>query len=164
MTCGKGYNVRIRQCNSPPPMDGGEPCRGQSAQQRECNARSCHTGRLISLPYLILTSAKKILRANKIISFIQYDITFLYKDGNWGDWSTWSTCSNTCGEGYNVRSRQCNNPIPSNGGSPCEGDGAEQRHCNDRPCPVGKNTQSELLNLFILEFLITGTIDEKLLL
>ena len=91
------------------------------------------------------------LRANKIISFIQYDIIFLYKDGNWGDWSTWSTCSNTCGEGYNVRSRQCNNPIPSNGGSPCEGDGAEQRHCNDRPCPVGKNTQSELLNLFILE-------------
>ena len=56
VTCGKGYKVRNRQCNYPP------PCHGRFQQRRECilwNDILCQTGRLISLSYQILTSAKK---------------------------------------------------------------------------------------------------------
>ena len=76
-----------------------------------------------------------------LVLFLKYwTVTFSYfdLDGNWGEWSTWSSCSETCGGGYNVRSRQCNNPAPSHGGLNCQGDGAEQRHCNQGECPVGK--------------------------
>ena len=68
------------------------------------------------------------------------NITGFYfdSDGNWGGWSTWSSCSETCGRGYNVRSRQCNNPAPCKGGLDCQGDGVEQRHCNEGQCPVGR--------------------------
>ncbi len=34
-------------------------------------------------------------------------------------WSTWSTCSSTCGPGKHVRTRKCQNPLPSTGGQDC---------------------------------------------
>ncbi|XP_013406579.1 A disintegrin and metalloproteinase with thrombospondin motifs 3 [Lingula anatina] len=40
-------------------------------------------------------------------------------DGNWSDWGTWSACSVTCGSGQRTRTKTCNNPAPSNGGSWC---------------------------------------------
>ncbi|XP_039869957.1 complement component C8 beta chain-like [Simochromis diagramma] len=36
-------------------------------------------------------------------------------DGNWSCWGAWSSCSG----GQKTRSRQCNNPLPSNGGRAC---------------------------------------------
>ncbi|KAI5616223.1 complement component C8 beta chain precursor [Silurus asotus] len=38
-------------------------------------------------------------------------------DGNWSCWSQWSACSRQTKK----RTRQCNNPAPQNGGSPCGG-------------------------------------------
>ena len=40
-------------------------------------------------------------------------------DGHWGQWSAWATCSNDCGIGNSSRTRQCDNPPPSNGGFQC---------------------------------------------
>ena len=34
-----------------------------------------------------------------------------------------------------MRNRTCDNPPPSNGGTDCEGEAAEERKCNDDPCP-----------------------------
>ncbi|XP_070602094.1 complement component C8 beta chain [Erythrolamprus reginae] len=42
-------------------------------------------------------------------------------DGNWSCWSSWSTRSGR----QKSRSRQCNNPPPQNGGSPCPGPSQE---------------------------------------
>ncbi|KFO23846.1 Complement component C8 beta chain [Fukomys damarensis] len=46
-------------------------------------------------------------------------------DGNWNCWSTWSSCSG----GLKTRQRQCNNPAPHNGGSPCSGPTSEMANC-----------------------------------
>ncbi|XP_073477842.1 complement component C6 [Aquarana catesbeiana] len=39
-------------------------------------------------------------------------------DGSWNCWSSWSECDSSR---VRRRTRQCNNPVPSNGGKPCEG-------------------------------------------
>ncbi|XP_004679103.1 PREDICTED: complement component C8 beta chain [Condylura cristata] len=46
-------------------------------------------------------------------------------DGQWTCWSNWSPCSG----GHKMRQRQCNNPPPQNGGSPCLGPDSETLNC-----------------------------------
>lgn len=46
-------------------------------------------------------------------------------DGKWNCWSDWSPCSG----GRKTRRRQCNNPPPQNGGSPCLGPASETLNC-----------------------------------
>ncbi|XP_007945593.1 complement component C8 beta chain [Orycteropus afer afer] len=46
-------------------------------------------------------------------------------DGKWNCWSEWSSCSG----GQKTRQRQCNNPPPQNGGSPCSGPNSESLNC-----------------------------------
>lgn len=41
MACGTGMRVRRRDCNSPPPMDGGLYCKGESEQEEECVQKPC---------------------------------------------------------------------------------------------------------------------------
>ena len=53
----------------------------------------------------------------------------------WGDWSSYSPCSKTCGGGEKERTRQCDNPTPSNGGAGCLGTSSERSNCNPQTCP-----------------------------
>ncbi|XP_053185368.1 complement component C8 beta chain [Scomber japonicus] len=46
-------------------------------------------------------------------------------DGSWSCWGSWSSCSG----GTMTRSRQCNNPAPSNGGMSCNGLQQEPTEC-----------------------------------
>nr|KAF6381375.1 complement C8 beta chain [Pipistrellus kuhlii] len=46
-------------------------------------------------------------------------------DGQWNCWSNWSPCFG----GHKTRQRQCNNPTPENGGSPCLGPASETLNC-----------------------------------
>ncbi|KAM4643881.1 properdin-like [Discoglossus pictus] len=58
-------------------------------------------------------------------------------DGNWGAWTRVSDCSVTCGVGIVRESRECNNPAPRHGGSPCGGSPNRQMTCNTKtPCPI----------------------------
>lgn len=50
--------------------------------------------------------------------------------GNWGQWTPWTTCTATSGKGSQARTRLCNNPPPSYGGSNCVGSGVEIQLCN----------------------------------
>ncbi|XP_074608868.1 uncharacterized protein LOC141863292 [Acropora palmata] len=59
-------------------------------------------------------------------------------DGGWGAWGSWSLCSKTCGGAMVTRERKCDNPVPQNGGKPCDPKGATETKtdCN-QPCDNG---------------------------
>ena len=59
-------------------------------------------------------------------------------NGGWGDWSDWSSCSASCGPGTSIRTRQCDNPPPGPGGSPCLGFPVENKPCDLGPCSGSK--------------------------
>ncbi|XP_034720686.1 semaphorin-5B-like [Etheostoma cragini] len=59
------------------------------------------------------------------------------RNGGWTPWSSWGKCSSSCGIGFEVRQRSCNNPSPRHGGRICVGQGREERLCNEKkPCPL----------------------------
>ncbi|XP_022800516.1 uncharacterized protein LOC111338320 isoform X2 [Stylophora pistillata] len=62
----------------------------------------------------------------------------LTQDGGYSDWSDWGNCDRTCGGGAQVRTRICNNPLPSGDGKMCHalGPAIQVRRCNRRGCPV----------------------------
>ncbi|XP_034485693.1 A disintegrin and metalloproteinase with thrombospondin motifs 9 [Drosophila innubila] len=56
--------------------------------------------------------------------------------GGWGPWSEFTPCSLTCGGGVQESRRECNNPVPSNGGKYCNGSRKKYRSCNTFNCPL----------------------------
>ena len=60
-------------------------------------------------------------------------------DGGYSDWSCWSDCSQSCGGGSKMRTRECTNPSPQGKGKDCSGLGeAQETHaCNNFVCPSG---------------------------
>ncbi|MBN3302329.1 HMCN1 protein, partial [Amia calva] len=56
--------------------------------------------------------------------------------GGLSEWLQWGPCSVTCGLGAQKRLRQCNSPLPANGGRHCAGADTENRSCQSKPCPV----------------------------
>ncbi|XP_058271022.1 A disintegrin and metalloproteinase with thrombospondin motifs 2 isoform X2 [Hemibagrus wyckioides] len=58
----------------------------------------------------------------------------LRQDGHWGQWTEFGSCSRTCGGGVCFRTRQCDNPIPANGGRTCYGNNYEFQLCNTEEC------------------------------
>lgn len=59
------------------------------------------------------------------------------RNGGWGEWSKWTPCSLTCGGGVQESHRNCDNPVPENGGKYCSGSRKKYRSCNTQPCPPG---------------------------
>uniref|UniRef100_A0A672R5H6 A disintegrin and metalloproteinase with thrombospondin motifs 15-like n=1 Tax=Sinocyclocheilus grahami TaxID=75366 RepID=A0A672R5H6_SINGR len=51
-------------------------------------------------------------------------------DGQWGRWGPYGLCSRTCGGGVQLAKRDCNNPVPENGGKYCQGLRVKYRSCN----------------------------------
>uniref|UniRef100_A0AAX7V026 GON domain-containing protein n=1 Tax=Astatotilapia calliptera TaxID=8154 RepID=A0AAX7V026_ASTCA len=58
--------------------------------------------------------------------------------GAWGVWSPFGTCSRTCGGGIKIAMRECNRPVPRNGGTYCVGRRMKFRSCNSEPCSKQK--------------------------
>eukprot|EP01006_Ploeotia_vitrea_P028505 TRINITY_DN61182_c0_g1_i2.p1 TRINITY_DN61182_c0_g1~~TRINITY_DN61182_c0_g1_i2.p1 ORF type:complete len:763 (-),score=91.44 TRINITY_DN61182_c0_g1_i2:106-2394(-) len=118
VTCGGGTQTRTRTCTNPTPANGGNECQltagGRGTTEQQ--QQNCNQG---ACP----TTAV---------------------DGGWGAWGAYGACSATCGGGTQTRTRQCNNPTPSNGGANCAltagGTGTteqEQQSCNPDACPAG---------------------------
>uniref|UniRef100_A0A665UAA7 ADAM metallopeptidase with thrombospondin type 1 motif, 9 n=1 Tax=Echeneis naucrates TaxID=173247 RepID=A0A665UAA7_ECHNA len=59
-------------------------------------------------------------------------------EGAWGVWSPFGTCSRTCGGGIKIAVRECNRPLPRNGGKYCVGRRMKFRSCNSEPCSKQK--------------------------
>lgn len=59
---------------------------------------------------------------------------FAAVDGGWSQWSDWSDCTANCGGGTRSQTRECNNPLPANGGKPCSGLKENKQACNKKKC------------------------------
>ncbi|XP_030632604.1 A disintegrin and metalloproteinase with thrombospondin motifs 9 [Chanos chanos] len=60
------------------------------------------------------------------------------EEGAWGVWSPFGTCSRSCGGGIKIAVRECNRPVPKNGGRYCVGRRMKFRSCNSEPCSKQK--------------------------
>ncbi|XP_078326862.1 coadhesin-like [Crassostrea virginica] len=65
-----------------------------------------------------------------------YDCKTKAVNGNWGGWGSWGSCTKSCASGTKSRSRSCNNPAPSGGGSYCSGSSSSSTSCNTHNCPI----------------------------
>ncbi|CAH1782946.1 unnamed protein product [Owenia fusiformis] len=63
-------------------------------------------------------------------------------NGGWGSWSSYTHCSKPCG-GQQTRTRNCDNPVPQNGGRFCKGNNQNQRACNTHSCTSGNNDNND---------------------
>ena len=64
-------------------------------------------------------------------------------NSGWSAWGTWGDCSRSCGTGARFRTRQCDNPRPAYGGSPCIGEKEEFKFCNIEKCDVKSDFRAE---------------------
>lgn len=90
---------------------------------------------------LAITGSKQQIQNAPNSDFL-YDILHLFAkkmcktDGGWSNWTNWSPCSKSCGQGRQIRMRECNNPKPENGGKYCKGDPVEEKQCYLTRCYV----------------------------
>nr|XP_058953113.1 coadhesin-like [Pocillopora verrucosa] len=167
-SCGGGYQYRTRNCNNPPPANGGAGCRGPSRRSRRCNSRSCKVdghwspwsgygrcSKSCGRGYQYRTrkcnnpppanggkrcrgSSRRKRSCNSHPCKVE---------GGWSNWGPYSKCSRTCGSGgTQTRYRTCSSPHAyyAYGGSSCRGYSKQTRKCGSNiPCrKVCRNTQS----------------------
>ncbi|XP_032223331.2 SCO-spondin isoform X3 [Nematostella vectensis] len=156
-TCGGGEQRRTRTCTNPAPQSGGEPCKGRDTERKRCNDERCpiHGGwsswswwarctktcgggvqarsRMCNKP-----SPRDGGRTcpGKTVETRSCNSRDCPIDGQWAPWSSWRACSKSCSGGIQLRTRQCTNPSPQNGGRPCFDKDKEERRCNTTPCPI----------------------------
>ncbi|XP_020300352.1 A disintegrin and metalloproteinase with thrombospondin motifs 7-like isoform X2 [Pseudomyrmex gracilis] len=58
--------------------------------------------------------------------------------GGWGDWGPLGPCTRTCGGGLKYSERECDRPVPANGGRYCIGERKKLFTCNTTPCDPTK--------------------------
>lgn len=71
--------------------------------------------------------------------------------GGFSEWAEWGPCNMPCGVGAQKRVRQCNNPLPANGGRHCAGPETETRSCQGKPCPGEDVCKKQSLEVFAKE-------------
>ncbi|XP_072253656.1 semaphorin-5B isoform X5 [Leuresthes tenuis] len=101
-------------CNNDDPVDGASACL--------CRSRSCDS------------PAPRC--GGKNCEGPTIEVSNCSRNGGWTPWSSWGQCSTTCGTGFELRQRSCNNPSPRHGGRVCVGPSRDERFCNEGvPCP-----------------------------
>lgn len=79
----------------------------------------------------------------------KHEVTSPKVDGRWGKWGAFGACSRTCGGGVQLAKRDCDSPMPENGGKYCQGVRVKYRSCNLTPCPdTGKSFREEQCEAF----------------
>ncbi|XP_052105775.1 SCO-spondin-like [Mytilus californianus] len=160
VTCGGGMKVRDRNCSSPVPQYGGDPCFGNSTNIDICNEDPCSIDGNWSgwseWEKCSVTCGGGLKTRNRTCSNPEPQFGGKYCtgndthisdcadnpcpiNGNWTEWSSWNECSVTCGGGMKVRDRKCSNPVPQYGGDPCFGNTTNFETCSEELCPIDGN-------------------------
>uniref|UniRef100_A0A3B5LKZ5 Hemicentin 1 n=1 Tax=Xiphophorus couchianus TaxID=32473 RepID=A0A3B5LKZ5_9TELE len=79
--------------------------------------------------------------ARNLLGSVVVSVTLTVRHGGYSEWTEWGICSVSCGAGTQKRVRQCNTPLPANGGRRCAGSDTETRSCQGKPCPDGNWSQ-----------------------
>lgn len=160
-TCGGGEQIRTRACDSPAPSRGTD-CVGPKTEYQKCNTQACPTkddivhgnwgafGDWTTCTATCNGGTQKRTRAcdspaplyggNDCAGSAEETRACNTQhcppiNGGFGLFGSWSECSVTCGEGKETRTRQCNSPVPANGGADCVGEATESRDCEKDGCP-----------------------------
>ncbi|XP_013378635.1 SCO-spondin [Lingula anatina] len=146
VTCGDGTKTRTRECNSPPPANGGADCEGNGSETSACNLGACPIepdddwgywttwtacSTTVCSANSARTRARKCLGTNCPGANFQFQPCFpnFPTCEGYSEWTKWSQCSANCGGGQRTRTRQCL-------GSQCDGPSSESQSCNNFNCPV----------------------------
>ena len=159
-TCGLGFIVKERICNSPEPLFGGKDCGGPAVLKVVCNTGipcpihgqwgrwsefskcsvSCGKGtmeriRVCDSPYPDFGG--KMCVGDSVQIRTCDTMVFCPVHGGWSEWTPYTPCSKTCGVGVTRRTRTCTNPMPQFGGFDCEGYSFEEKICDTKiSCPI----------------------------
>ena len=163
-TCGNSSKFRRRYCTNPEPRFGGKNCSGLDFEEVLCYqapcpvhgnfsewslfskcSRTCGNG--TRKRYRNCTEPTPMHGGNDCsslgsnIQIVNCNERPCPVDGNYSVWSKFGPCSQTCGNGTQLRTRHCNNPLPRFGGRNCSalGPSIDTRFCNIRPCPIHGN-------------------------
>ncbi|XP_062517870.1 coadhesin-like [Corticium candelabrum] len=155
-SCGGGFRLTVRQCDNPPPRNGGSNCEGTSRQFETCSTQCCpvhgHWGEYSSWTNCEVScgggrrfrtrecnNPTPICDGNDCSGFgldtERCSPDSCPVDGAWSEWTS-AICSATCGTGTQQKFRKCDNPSPSPGGANCLGATTVFVDCSIVPCPV----------------------------
>ncbi|KAK3105957.1 hypothetical protein FSP39_009544 [Pinctada imbricata] len=153
ITMGDCY-CRIRTCDNPPKLYGGNDCTGPSIEVVNCTVHGQWT------EWTQWTACSASCGPNGTRTRVRHCSPPKYGgrpcdgkaqeegfcignpscpeppiNGNWSPWSPWTDCTTNCGGGIQSRRRACVSPAPSKDGIPCIGNKQEWRMCNMHMCP-----------------------------
>ncbi|KAG9351670.1 hypothetical protein JZ751_022921 [Albula glossodonta] len=132
--------------------EGSKPCPNmQSCSKLWCTGKA--RGQLVCqtrhFPWADGTSCGDDMLCFRGVCTNKNNVTNDKVDGRWGKWGVFGSCSRTCGGGVELAKRECNNPLPANGGKYCQGVRVKYRSCNLNPCPdTGKSFREEQCEAF----------------
>lgn len=153
--CGKGFRTRHRRCDNPAPKHDGQECVGCDIEYEICNAHPCPEQKRHGpwTPWFLINSSKEEYVEHRykyscrapVQDSTQLKITLykeeerICKDGlcsssniednsKWSSWTTWSECTASCGDGIQMRTRNCE------GRGECQGMSVQTRKCNLQQC------------------------------
>nr|CAD7441943.1 unnamed protein product [Timema bartmani] len=154
-------SCRNRQCNNPPPQNGGKGCTGISMSVTNCTVHGAWTSwsawSACSQTCGMAVKTRRRTCGNPAPAHggrvcVGQDRNEIYctsnppcpaltpppRDGGWSSWDPWEECSAPCGGGYRVRRRRCDNPAPQHGGQECQGCHLDYEQCNSHVCAETK--------------------------
>lgn len=163
-TCGNSTHTNTRTCTQPAPSPEGLPCIGQNQLEEICTtvtpcpvdgqwntwspwtscSVTCGNGlenrtRQCNNPapqYEGSTCNETDLEGRWCVN---YPCAI---NGNWSAWYHWEPCDVTCGNGTQVRVRECSDPATAFGGDDCTGFDIDEQDCINDPCTIHGNWAS----------------------
>ena len=161
-TCGGGQRRRNRTCDNPAPQGEGRNCSrlGKPFEFQPCNIQPCpvHGGYTPWSEFSLCTKScgggtrartrnctnppaedggQDCKRLGSPRDTRSCNIHYCPVNGGYGQWSSFTQCSQTCGSGQMVRTRNCDDPLPEYGGRNCShlGPSRDSIPCNTQRCP-----------------------------